>query len=120
MKALSIRQPWAWLIVTGHKDIENRTWTTSFRGAFLIHTGKTFDHGGYDWVLSEMGLALPKPVEFERGGIVGEAEMIDCVTRHNSPWFSGPYGFVLKGARRRQFVPMNGKLGFFDVEVESD
>lgn len=120
MKALSIRQPWAWLIVAGHKDVENRTWTSSFRGRFLIHTGKTFDHDGYKWVLSEMGVALPDPSEFERGGIVGEAEMIDCVTRHNSPWFSGPYGFVLNNARRRPFVPMSGKLGFFDVEVKSD
>ncbi|WP_206002040.1 ASCH domain-containing protein [Paraburkholderia aromaticivorans] len=39
MKALSIRQPWAWLIVKGHKDIENRTWSTRFRGRVLIHAG---------------------------------------------------------------------------------
>ena len=34
---LSIRQPWAWLIVNGYKDIENRTWSTRFRGKVLIH-----------------------------------------------------------------------------------
>lgn len=37
MKALSIRQPWAWLILHGGKDIENRSWNTNFRGRFLIH-----------------------------------------------------------------------------------
>jgi hypothetical protein len=37
VKALSIRQPWAWLIANGHKDIENRSWNTNYRGAFLIH-----------------------------------------------------------------------------------
>ncbi len=37
---LSIRQPWAWLIVNGYKDIENRTWSTRFRGKVLIHAGK--------------------------------------------------------------------------------
>lgn len=37
MKALSILQPWAWLIVNGNKDIENRNWHTRFRGRFLVH-----------------------------------------------------------------------------------
>lgn len=40
MKALSIRQPWAWLIVHGGKDIENRSWHTKFRGRFLVHAAK--------------------------------------------------------------------------------
>lgn len=40
MKALSILQPWAWLITAGHKDIENRRWWTNYRGPFLIHAGK--------------------------------------------------------------------------------
>ncbi|MEI3544750.1 MAG: ASCH domain-containing protein [Alphaproteobacteria bacterium] len=42
---LSIRQPWAWLIVNGYKDIENRTWPTHFRGKVLIHAGKKWDEG---------------------------------------------------------------------------
>ena len=37
VKIISVRQPWAWLIVAGHKDIENRTWRTSYRGRLLIH-----------------------------------------------------------------------------------
>lgn len=41
--ALSIRQPWAWLIVNNHKPVENRSWPTSFRGRFLVHAGKTRD-----------------------------------------------------------------------------
>lgn len=40
MKALSIRQPWAWLIVNGFKDIENRSWDTKYRGLVLIHASK--------------------------------------------------------------------------------
>ena len=43
MKALSIKQPWAWLIVNGYKDIENRTWKTNYRGTFLVHASKGFD-----------------------------------------------------------------------------
>jgi hypothetical protein len=37
---LSIRQPWAWLVAHGWKNIENRTWPTGFRGRFLIHAAK--------------------------------------------------------------------------------
>ncbi|WP_229215634.1 ASCH domain-containing protein [Duganella sp. CY15W] len=40
MKALSIRQPWAWLIVNGYKDIENRSWSTNVRGKVLVHASK--------------------------------------------------------------------------------
>jgi hypothetical protein len=116
MKALSIRQPWAWLIVMGFKDIENRKWPTRFRGPFLIHAGKTFDLQGYEWVISNMGLALPSPSSFDRGGIVGLAELVECLTQHDSPWFSGPYGFVLRSAKPLPFIPLPGQLGFFDVE----
>ncbi len=45
--ALSIRQPWAWLIINGYKDIENRSWPTNYRGTFFIHASKTFDNTGY-------------------------------------------------------------------------
>lgn len=115
MKALSIRQPWAWLIAMGYKDIENRSWSTQFRGKFLIHTGQKFDLIGYKWIMSETDLALPEPWEFELGGIVGIAEITDCVMKHDSPWFFGQYGFVLENARQIQFVPLRGKLRFFDV-----
>ena len=37
MKALSLRQPWAWAVVEAGKDVENRRWNTKFRGDFLIH-----------------------------------------------------------------------------------
>jgi len=43
LPALSIWQPWAWLIANGYKDIENRTWWTKFRGPFLIHASKRMD-----------------------------------------------------------------------------
>ncbi|MCP4687042.1 MAG: ASCH domain-containing protein, partial [Desulfobacterales bacterium] len=68
MKALSIRQPWAWLIANGYKDIENRSWRTSFRGEFLIHAGKKFDGAGWDWAVAETNIALPGKKEYELGG----------------------------------------------------
>jgi hypothetical protein len=111
MKALSIRQPYSWLIVSGHKDIENRTWPTRFRGHFLIHAGKRFagDRNKWEWP------AIDRPASFEMGGIVGEAELVDCVTESASPWFSGPYGFIIRSARPLPFRPCRGALGFFEV-----
>ncbi len=116
MKALSIRQPWAWLIVNGYKDVENRSWYTAHRGPFLIHAGKRFDDEGYKRVKARMAVVMPEPQAFERGGIVGRADLVDCVTRYDSPWFSGKYGFVLRDARPLPFAPMPGKLQFFDVD----
>lgn len=118
LPVLSIRQPWAWLIVNGYKDIENRTWPTQFRGKFLIHAGKKFASDfepADERVLGErMGIILPNKFDF--GGIVGIAEIIDCVTESPSPWFFGEYGFVLKNAKPLSFHPCKGKLGFFRLD----
>lgn len=113
MKALSILQPWAFLIVSGQKDIENRTWGTQRRGRVLIHAGKGFDLEGY----RALARTIPMPAieAFPRGGIVGAATIVDCVSDHASAWFSGPYGFVLEAAEVLPFRPLRGELGFFDV-----
>ena len=42
-------------------------------------------------------------------------DIVDCVTKSRSYWFSGDHGFVLKSARRTRFKPMKGMLGFFEV-----
>jgi len=47
MIALSIQQPWAWAIIHGGKDVENRTWPTKFRGRFLVHASRKFDWEGF-------------------------------------------------------------------------
>lgn len=121
---LSIRQPWAWLIVNGHKPVENRDWSTPFRGELLVHAGKTLTRAYYDevatWVapLLPEGTSLPPFEALERGGIVGRVRVTDCVTRHPSPFFMGPYGFVMADPRPLPFVPVRGYLGFFNVPAE--
>ena len=117
MKALSIRQPWAWLILHG-KDIENRQWPTSFRGWFLIHASKGMTRQEYedaDWMAEENGVKLPAFETLERGGIVGMAKLVNCVTGSDSPWFVGRYGFVLDEVKPLPFRPYRGALGFFEV-----
>lgn len=47
IKALSIRQPWAWLILWAGKDIENRSRRFHFRGRFLIHASAGMTRNEY-------------------------------------------------------------------------
>lgn len=117
---LSTRQPWAWLIVNGWKNIENREWKTRIRGRFLVHAAKTMTIGDYEacklfvaGFAPELAHQLPGRLNLDRGGIVGEAVLLDCVTRHDSEWFTGPFGFVLADAKPLPFRPLKGRLGFF-------
>ena len=120
MKALSIRQPWPWAILNG-KDIENRNWPTHYTGTFLIHAGGTFDHYGYDWILKHRFLfksEIPHKDDFQFGGFVGISCIIDCVSDHDSPFFFGPWGFVLRDSKPIEFIPYKGKLNFFKVNID--
>ena len=116
--ALSIQQPWAWCIVNGHKTVENRTWNTKTRGLIGIHAGKTFDNDGYDWIRSQFpGLELPKVDAFDKGGIVGRANLIDTITELDDPWFFGPNGFIFEDAEPLTLIPCRGQLMFFKPKL---
>ena len=114
--ALSIRQPWAWLIVNGYKDIENRDWTTKFRGRFLVHAAFKFDYEGYEYVKKNFKVKLPEINEFLRGGLIGSVELTDVVTESESEWFEGKYGFVLEKPRPMSFVELKGQQKFFTID----
>ncbi len=122
MKALSIQQPWSWLIVNGFKDIENRDWATDYRGLVLIHAGKKFDENakliGLLRDIAPEHLDAAMHANFETGGIVGYATLQKVVTQSDSPWFRGRYGFVLTQRRPIDFIPLRGQLGLFDVPDE--
>lgn len=114
MKALSIQQPWAWLIVNGHKDIENRDWPTKMRGRVYVHAGKKIDKDGLEYIrTNHPNISLPHV--FETGGIVGSVNITGCVTESTDEWFFGEYGFVLSEPQVLSFRPYKGMLGFFEV-----
>jgi hypothetical protein len=116
LKVIVIRQPWAWLIVNGYKDVENRTWRTRYRGALLIQASAALPASGelreFRKFALKRGAILPE--EFETGGIVGIAQLTDCVTSSRSKWFHGPVGWVLSEARKLSFIELKGRLGLFD------
>ena len=117
MKALSIREPWAWLIVNGYKDVENRTWSTNFRGRIYVQAGRRinpWDFPEQRKYIKDSGLIIP--LELSLGAIIGEVTITDCVDRSGSPWFCGPFGFCLsKPIAYDQFIPYRGQLGCFEV-----
>ena len=88
VKIISVRQPWAWLIVAGHKDIENRTWRTSYRGSLLIHASQAMEENDFpvqrEWIKTwneyliagdESPIVIPE--DLPRGAIVGAVNLTD-------------------------------------------
>ncbi len=120
--ALSVRQPWAWAIIYAGKDIENRSWQAvnhglRQRGRVAVHASKGMTREEYEdaaYTIEQIAhIVCPPPAELLRGGIIGSIEVVDVVTRSDSPWFFGPRGLVLKNARRCEFIPSVGALGYF-------
>lgn len=120
MKALSLTQPWASLIIDGRKKIETRSWPVNYRGEFAIHAARSVDreacaHFGYD------------PDAIPRGAVIGIATLADCFrfTAVNIRQFSaeelsygdftpGRYGFRLEKIRICPPIPCRGSLGLWE------
>lgn len=121
MKVLSLKQPFAELVVSGRKTIELRRWNTKFRGEFLVHASMNPDKKS----MEKFGFS-----DLPCGIILGKAKLVD-VKRYktdegfekdkdkhlaNKNW--GEYGFVLKNAKRfSEIIPAKGKLGFWEFEI---
>jgi len=122
MKCLSVLQPWAHLILSGQKWVENRTWTTRHRGPLLIHAGRG------KTALEAARIAVPTArwteTDLVYGAIVGIVNVVDCWPIDDprlaqppySGWAFGPSCWVL--AEPRAFgrpIEWRGRLGLFEV-----
>ena len=127
--ALSVKQPWAALLVSGRKTVEVRTWGVSRRGKVLIHAAKIDDPRPEGW--AAIDAPELKSLAELKGGILGVAEFVECIRydtaevfaadgdRHlNAPsWFRPPrlYGFAFANARPVRFERWAGNTFFFAV-----
>ena len=131
MKALTICQPYASLIIGWHgmpeeirKRVENRSWIMSYRGPLLIHAGKS-----RAWLDSWCG-RVPSDMPF--GAIIGRVDVVGCVAkerlgfrsgvRERYPWIvdhihaEGPYCIIVENpVRFAEPIPYRGQQGVFDV-----
>lgn len=98
IRALSIRQPWAWAIAIGEKPVENRTWETGYRGLLAIHASMTVDRAGLDdplilQAICDRGFTIEDEPS-KQGAVIAVAELYGC---HRSPDSDG-----LSGCRQSQ------------------
>lgn len=119
MKALSVMQPWAFLIAAGDKTIELRSRSTTHRGPLLICASKTerdcwVQYGGKDYLL---------PV----GVMMCVVDLVDCRPATDADADAaftgdgiekGSYAWVLQNPRDVMLREINGRLGLFDVDDE--
>lgn len=142
MKALSIKQPWASLIVHGIKDIENRTWKTNFRGRIYVHASGKPANEPYQIFTDDQWKSIEeKRHDFfvfhsytELSQIIGEIEIVDCVINHSSIWaektegvtagnqffYKKPiYNWVLANpVLYEKPIPAKGKLSLWEPDFE--
>lgn len=118
-RALSLRQPRAWLVVNGYKDVENRSWRTNHRGPLLIHASASRSLTNSDnLAVIEKKYHVHLPRDFDLGGIVGVVNVIDCVRTHSSKWkMRRTWGWVLRNPRRLSFRPCKGFVGLFRPKI---
>lgn len=125
--ALSIRQPWAALIVLGIKTIEIRRWPLAYRGQLFIHASSYPDKREQGWrLVPAEGAALARL----RGGVIGMVNMVDCRRypsrraflaerwrHHNDPsWFEpNLFGFIFEHPRVVPYFAVKGNVRLFRV-----
>lgn len=120
LRCLSVRQPWAWALVMGAKDIENRSWTTDYRGPVVIHasSNKTVVND----IVRSAREVLPQP-PFTFSAFIGVVDVLDIVPLsedlESNPWAWGTYCWRVGNARRfLEPIPAKGKLNLYALPTE--
>lgn len=129
MKVLSVRQPWAWAILSAGKDVENRSWGTAYRGPLAIQAARIYDEDA-EPLIAGRGVEIPgfKTGPLARGALIGLVELVDVFDPASasapavippwvaSPWYEGRVGWLLASPVTLP-VPINvtGNLGLRDL-----
>lgn len=120
LRALSIKQPWAFVILKKGKNVENRQINCHYRGFIALHTSKK-PLEDFEYLKDHFGISVdPKKVPY--GCVVGFAEIVDVITKKQitaktKKWFGGKYGYVLKNIMvLPNPVPTNGGRGIWHLK----
>ena len=123
IKVLTIREPWASLIVNGYKKYEFRSWKTNYRGKILIHAGMSMEKEMLDRFKNYN-------LDYKKGAIIGEAMLTDCIlvdeefsrklVKMNSLIYNQDnhkmiYAWKLENIKKYdKIIPIKGKLGLWN------
>ena len=132
MKAVSLWQPWATLVVLGLKKVETRGWYTSYRGPLLIHAAKTFPPSARRFAEAERALGrLPARIPF--GALIGRVDLDEVLETQNveqivsalerlyGDFAWGRFAWFLENAKEfPEPIPCRGMQRLFNVVVEVD
>jgi len=117
-RALAVRQPWAWLIVNGRKDVENRSRRTKIRGTILIHASAATSQFARLRAEVRERLRCRIPADVEYGGIVGAVDIVDCLETSGSPWHEAGYFRLGAAQSTAASVPaMQGVAWLFHTDL---
>lgn len=121
MLALTLYQPWAFIVVHGGKDIENRPWAPPLswmknKPYFAIHAGLHYDKEGAEW-LRARGSSW-QPEDIIHGAILGTARIGGVVKQSDSRWFIGPFGWLLEDIRPIKPLSCRGMQGLWPMPAE--
>ena len=117
---MTVRQPYAWAIMVGAKDVENRSRPSNYLGRLYIHAGLTEDVDAVESITERVAAHLGISASAARakyrrhrerglGAIIGRVEMFGSAVSHKSEWFDGKYGYLLRNpVRLRQPIPAKG------------
>lgn len=126
MKALTIKEPWASLIINNYKTYEFRSWKTNYRGKILIHAGLSLEK-------SELKYFEDYNLNYQCGNIIGEATITDCILvtkEFNKKLFDinnkvyknnheNLYAWKLENiVKYENPIPIKGKLGLWDYKED--
>lgn len=128
MKVISIKEPFASLIMLGIKKIETRSWKTNYRGEIYIHA--SLSNSKIDEERKEkLFKLLPSNYKFNNGYIICKANLIDCIYMDESyikkikkdkinflcgHFEVGRYAWVLDNIEIIDKIPAKGKLGIWN------
>lgn len=149
MRAITILEPWASCIAVGAKNVENRSFYTSYRGPLLIHTSRRIDYdAAFDgrvraalWPHLSTAEARSALNDLDKGVIIAVAELVDVHEAATIPTLLGdsgtccePWGerlhvgstvrtaqhLVLANVRRlANPVPAKGALGLWRPDAQT-
>ena len=129
MKALSLKQPWANLIIYRRKIIETRKWNTNYRGDLLICSSKSFDYDSIEPLNNYMhkyNVAFPLFM-VPSAKAIGIVEIYDCKPMILEDEFQACCGvypkahsFFLRNIRPIKPFTVKGQLNIFNVDVKPE